>query len=464
MATIIVCGGSIVGSAVALMLAANGHAVTVLERDPAPPPADPRKAWDEWTRKGVAQFQQPHNLFPRFRLVLEEELPGLMEQLVEAGCSWLDPTSVLPPSLEDRTRRPDDDRFRFVTGRRPVVECVLALAAQEAPGVTFRRGVSVESLLTGAPALDGVPHVRGVRTAGGEELAADLVIDASGRLSRLSDWLADAGARPPHTEAEDSGFVYHTRYFTGPRLPRFIGPVVSEIGTFSILTIPGDNDTWSVTVWAASSDKPLRALRDAERFTRVVEACPLQKHWLKGEPITDVLSMAGILDKYRRFVVDGTPVATGIAAVGDAWACTNPSAGRGMTVGIIHAQQLLRAVRHHLDDPVGFALAFHEATEEHVAPFYWNQITTDRARIAQMDALREGRPVPPPDPTRTAIFAAMSRDAEVFRAVLETVMCLALPQEAFNRPGLMDRVRAYDGPPSPSIPGPDRAELLALLA
>jgi flavin-dependent dehydrogenase len=43
--------------------------------------------------------------------------------------------------------------------------------------------------------------------------------------------------------------------------------------------------------------------------------------------------MAGILDRYRRFVVDGAPVVTGYAAVGDAWACTNPSAGRGISVG-----------------------------------------------------------------------------------------------------------------------------------
>ena len=158
--------------------------------------------------------------------------------------------------------------------------------------------------------------------------------------------MADGGGRPsPHVESEDSGFVYHTRYFTGPRLPRTLAPPVAEIGTISLLTIPGDNGTWSVTVWAASADTALRGLKDADRFTAVVKACPCNAGWLRGEPITGVLTMAGVLDRYRRFVVDGRPVATGVVAVGDAWACTNPSAGRGITVGLIHAQGLRHVVR-----------------------------------------------------------------------------------------------------------------------
>ena len=47
--------------------------------------------------------------------------------------------------------------------------------------------------------------------------------------------------------------------------------------------------------------------------------------------------MAKIEDRYHRFVVDGEPVATGVVAVGDAWACTNPSLGRGATLALVHA-------------------------------------------------------------------------------------------------------------------------------
>ncbi|HVM01132.1 MAG TPA: hypothetical protein VM263_00570, partial [Acidimicrobiales bacterium] len=349
-------------------------------------------------------------------------------------------------------------------GRRPVVEAVMASAADEEPGVRVRRGVGVAGLVTGAGVVDGVPHVAGVRTTGGEELPADLVVDATGRRSALAEWLAAIGARAPVDEAEDCGFVYHTRYFAGPALPAMMAPPVSEIGTISLLTIPGDNGTWSVTVWAASSDRALRALRDPQRFSAVVGACPLHAHWLDGEPITEVLTMAGILDRYRRFVVDGRPVATGVAAVGDAWACTNPSAGRGMTVGLVHAQALRDVARSHLGDPEGLARAWDEVTEAAVAPFYWNQIRADRARMAQMDALREGREPPPADPTAAAMGAAMMHDPDVFRAALEIAMCLALPDEVLARPGFRQRIDAFAGAGTPSMPGPDRSALVELLS
>ena len=99
--------------------------------------------------------------------------------------------------------------------------------------------------------------------------------------------------------------------------------------------------------------------------------------------------MGGVLDRYRRFVVDRKPVVTGFAAVGDAWACTNPSAGRGLSVGIVQAQALRRAFREHGHDPAAFALAYDEATEREAAPFYWNQISADRIRVAEIAALVE---------------------------------------------------------------------------
>ncbi|HET9444041.1 MAG TPA: FAD-dependent oxidoreductase, partial [Acidimicrobiales bacterium] len=351
MARIVVCGGGVVGLATAMMLARDGHEVTVLERDRDPVPAEPARAWDAWPRRGVAQFHQPHNLLPPVRLALEEELPGTVERLEAAGCTWMDFLDLMPPTIGDREPRPGDDRFRAITGRRPVVEAVLGRAAEEEPGVSVRRGVSVAGLAQGPRAVAGVPHVSGVRTTAGDELAADLVVDATGRRSPLRDWLAAIGGGPPHVETEEGRFVYHTRYFSGPRPPVYIGPPATDVGTFSVLTIPGDNSTWSVTLWASADDDALRAFRDPERFARVVRACPLQAHWLDGEPVTEVLTMAGIVDRYRRFVVDGRPVATGVVAVGDAWACTNPSAGRGIAVGLMHARRLRALVRSWPGDP-----------------------------------------------------------------------------------------------------------------
>jgi 2-polyprenyl-6-methoxyphenol hydroxylase-like FAD-dependent oxidoreductase len=444
-----------------MLLTRDGHRVTVLERDAAPPPIGP-DAFAQWLRPGVAQFQQPHILHPRFRLILDQELPGVVDRLADAGCVWFDWLSLMPPLVRDRSPREGDDRFRCVTGRRPTVEAVLAAVATEHE-IDIRRGAAVAGVLTGSSVLEGAPRVTGVRTTDGEELHADLVVDAMGRRTKLAEWLQAAGGRRPLTESEDCGFVYYSRYFGGAELPSFVGPPVAALGTISVLTIPGDNGTWSVTVFAAASDTALRNLRDADRFNAVVGACPMQAPWLAGDPLTDVLTTAGVLDRYRRFVVDGQPVATGVAAVGDAWACTNPSAGRGITVGLLHAQCLRDTVRSDLDDPEAFVRAWDRVTERDVAPFYWDQITADRARVAEMDALRLGGEPPAPDPTSATIAAAMLRDPDVFRGMLETGACLALPEEVFARPGFMEKVQAHAGGRTWAPPGPDRGALLELV-
>jgi hypothetical protein len=77
----------------------------------------------------------------------------------------------------------------------------------------------------------------------------------------------------------------------------------------------------------------------------------------------------GILDRYRRFVVDGVPVATGIVSVGDSWACTNPSLGRGIAMGLMHALGTMEVVGQHLDNPLALALAQDSMTETRVTPF-----------------------------------------------------------------------------------------------
>jgi 2-polyprenyl-6-methoxyphenol hydroxylase-like FAD-dependent oxidoreductase len=464
MARIVICGGSVIGLSSAIMLAADGHDVTVLEADPQPPPATPAQAWEDWSRKGVAQFRQPHNLFARIRHICDEELPGITEQLLAAGCVWVDYLASLPPTMSDQSARPGDDAVRFVTGRRPVVESVFAAAAANQPGVSVSRGVRVSELLAGPSAIPGVPHVCGVRTESGRTIPADLVIDATGRRSPAISWLTQLGARSPAVESQDSGFVYYTRYFTGPQRPPLLGPALAAIGSVSALTLDGDNDTWSVTLFGQSGDAPLRQLRDPGYFTRVVRECPLQAHWLDGTPITGVLPMAGILDRCRRFVVGGQPVVTGLAAVGDAWACTNPSAGRGLSIGLMHAQLLRKVVRSRLDEPAEFARDWDEGTQREVRPFYDNQVTADKARMTEMNALRHGTQPPPAQSLMAGLGAAAAYDADLFRALIETVVCLALPQEVLARPGIRDKIENLSTAEPLVIPGPSRDRLLQLLS
>ena len=65
-----------------MLLARDGHDVTVLEGDHEPPPSEAPRAWGVWKRRGVPQFRQPHNLFPRFQHILDAELPEVTELLL----------------------------------------------------------------------------------------------------------------------------------------------------------------------------------------------------------------------------------------------------------------------------------------------------------------------------------------------------------------------------------------------
>lgn len=218
-----------------------------------------------------------------------------------------------------------------------------------------------------------------------------------------------------------------------------------------------------ITLYTAASNKALKALRDPAAFHRVVGACPLQAHWLDGEPITDVMPMAGVLDRYRRFAADGQPVITGFVAVGDAWACTNPSAGRGLSVGLLHAQVLRKVVRNALGDPAALAAEYDAETERQVTPFYRNQLAADRTRIAEMDALANGEPMPTPNPGLARFLAAAAEDADVYRAAVEIGTGVSLVQDVMARPGVAAKLREFEGRELRPEPGMDRERLMALL-
>ena len=74
MADVVVIGGGLSGQSAAMLLGRDGHHVTVLERDPAPPAASPEDAWAAWERRGVNQFRMLHYFLPCWREIVEREL------------------------------------------------------------------------------------------------------------------------------------------------------------------------------------------------------------------------------------------------------------------------------------------------------------------------------------------------------------------------------------------------------
>jgi 2-polyprenyl-6-methoxyphenol hydroxylase-like FAD-dependent oxidoreductase len=466
---IVVIGGGVVGLGLGMMLARDDHAVTLLERDDQPAPEDAEEAWTSWERKGVNQFRLAHLFLPRYRQIIERELPEVAARLEKDGAVRFNPVSDAPDFITGGARD-GDDRFQMLSGRRAVVERSVASVAEETPGLRVRRGVSVEGLACGSEAISGVPHVTGVRTTDGEELSAELVIDCSGRRSALPIWLEAAGAQKPEDEVADSGFIYLGRHFRSRdgQLPVSLGPGLQPYGSISVLTLPADNKSWSVTLIARSGDRALLGLKDVQRWQNVVRSLPTAAHWLEGDPIEEqIVVMAKIEDRHREMRPGGTPVATGILAVADAWACTNPSVGRGASMGMAHAQVLRNTLRQTgLDRPAELSDAFAAASAATVEPWYRGTLSFDRHRLAEMEAVADGTTYDPGDPEyeiTSALALASSKDPDVFRGFIDIVSVLELPDAVLARPGLLEQVieLGADWRNQPAI-GPNRDELVAM--
>lgn len=464
MARILVLGCGVIGLSTALMLRERGHEVLVLERDSEPVPDSVDQAWLAWGRKGVGQFRQGHYLHPAAIRLIETNLPGANDALIRAGVHRFDALATLPETVADRTRRHNDQRFVTLAGRRSTIEYALARHAEQT--LPVRRGVLVRSLVTGPSTATGIPHITGVRTLDGEEILADLLVDATGRASKLPQWLEAIGARRIVEESEESGFIYYTRFFRSRdgAIPTFRGWVATEFDSFSLLTLPADAGIWSVTVVISSGDQMLKKLRDPLLWTRLVASCPLHSHWLNGESITEVLPMGGVADRYRRFVVEGNPVATGIVSVGDSMACTNPSLGRGIAMGLMQAAGTVDVAEKHLDDPRALALAHDVMTEQRIGAWYRNAVAVDRKRTAQCNAVIAGKPEPKHSGASAKLFEeltnAMMYDADLYRAWLEMASMYALPQQVLVQPWVIQRIKEVSAVhQTVAIPSPSRNQL-----
>jgi len=469
MSSAIIIGAGPAGLALGMLLAEAGLHVTILERDIQEPPDTHEGAWEDWRRSGVAQFRQSHGLLPRGLQILESRFPRVVDHLRRSGAHSYNLTDSPPPSVANWTPEPEDRQFDSLAASRPVYELAFANAAKEMR-IDVLRGTKVTGLTTGPTTISNVPHITGIVTDRGKSIRADVVIDAGGRRSPMSAFLEDVGAhRLPEADG-DFRFVYYTRYYrrTGRDFPSPYTLSRYLSGSVSIGTFPADNDTWSVTLYGTNADKVLRSARDPGVFERVIRAHPERAHFVDAEPITEVMTMAGVADRERTMHVDGTPTATGWLPIADAWACTNPILGRGITMGLMHTVALAPAITQTLDRPAELADAWETITREQLRPWYVATRDIDRARCKEMEAVRTGeitRHGERMSAQQAAFLAAALTDPDVFRAQMELAAMLTTMDDLTARPEIQDKIAAT-ARNLPDLPGqeiPTRAELEELL-
>ena len=261
--------------------------------------------------------------------------------------------------------------------------------------------------------------------------------------------------------------MYYGRHFRSGdgSVPPAFGGLLQPYGSVSVLTLPADNGTWGVGVITSSKDAALRGMLKVDCWQKVVGAFPLVAHWIDAEPITDVKLMARIEDRQRNYIVDGKPVATGVLALADAWACTNPSLGRGISIGIVHAAALRSLLQEvSLDNTRELAMRWDELTIETVQPHFVDTLSFDRHRLAEIEAAIDGHTYETDDPgwnLGTALATSIVRDPDLLRGFIEVASLLDTGANVVSRPGIAERAIAL-ADPTP-LPGPDRTELLSLV-
>lgn len=465
MSDVIVVGAGIAGLGSALALSQQGHRVTIVERDGADLPSSPDAAFEQWTRRGAPQARHSHAFLARLRNLLRDRAPEVLAELLAAGATEVRFIDHPPPRVGPLDPEPGDEDLVALACRRTTFEWVLRRHVLQTHGVKVVDGV-VDGVLTSGAAAGDIPHVDGVRLTGGAEHRCDVVVDASGRRSPLPEWLVSLGAVPVEEEEEDTGIVYSSRFYRlrpGMDVPYQGGLVVADLGYLKYAVFGGDNGTFSITFGIYADDKEMRQLLSPDPFTVAASALVGTRPWVepaRAEPITGVEVMARLINRRRRFVVDGQPIATGVFPVGDSSICTNPLYGRGCSLALVQAYLLADVLAEYPDDALAAAHSYDAGTRGAIEP--WFRAATDQDRTAH-----NGDGPDMASLVRHGLLPAARSDAVVFRAFLRSFNLLQAPGDLMSDPAVVARVLTtwqgrHHRPPGEAL-GPERDELLRIL-
>lgn len=326
----VVIGGSIAGLCAARVLADYFDRVTLYERDDLPDsPID---------RSAIPQGQHVHLLMARGAEELEGLFPGLLDDMVATGMPVL---RNLPGEIHFTasghvldTGRSGHQGYTAYVPSRALLEWHVRKRVHALPRVEIVQADVDE------PQFDAAAgRVTGVVLDGGVSVPADLVVDASGRGSRLPGWLQRWGFDQPRVDEVKVGVTYASQRVRVPAA--LISEKMVLVGAahdrpLGLGMLFHEDGAWTVTAFGVGGAQPPRDFAGICALADAIAPAHIGAALRAGELVGTIKFHTYPTSKWRRYDKLAT-LPAGIMPFGDAVVSLNPTFGQGVTMSALQA-------------------------------------------------------------------------------------------------------------------------------